>query len=231
MVCDTMTFMKKFWLVVPVLVILAGGVLWLSGRQLVKEEICGCGPPPAEETGDFEADAGEAFFEGKTVAVSWEELVPSLAALEAQKGAVLGAQSDERWIEIDLSEQKIYAHNGDKVDYEFLISSGKFAPTPVGEFRIWIKLRYTKMSGGVPGTGTYYYLPNVPYTQYFHQGVGLHGCYWHQNFGHPMSHGCVNMATPDAEKLFYWTSPPVGIGQNIVYPTKDAPGTKVVVHQ
>jgi hypothetical protein len=222
--------MKKFWLAVPVLVLLASGILWVSGQRVV-EKPCGCGPPAEEENGEFEADAGQAIFANQPVIVKWAELTPTLEALRGQEGAVLGAQTDERWIEIDLSDQKIYAHNGDKIDYEFLISSGKWAPTPTGEFRVWIKLRYTKMSGGVPGTGTYYYLPNVPYTQYFYKGFGLHGTYWHNNFGHPMSHGCVNLATPDAERLFYWTSPPVPTGKNVVYPSKDTPGTKVVVHE
>lgn len=46
-------------------------------------------------------------------------------------------------------------------------------------------------------TGPGYDLPNVPYTMYFYQGYGLHGTYWHNNFGTPMSHGCVNMPTPE----------------------------------
>ena len=221
--------MKKFWLLAPVLVVIAIGVLWFSGRRTV-EESCGCGPPPAEASGDFETDARQAVFMDKPVQVKLAELVPTLEALEAQAGAVLGAQTDERWIEIDLSDQKLYAHNGNEIDYEFLISGGKWALTPIGDFRIWIKLRYTLMHGGRKEIHTYYYLPNVPYTQYFYKGFGLHGCYWHQNFGHPMSHGCINLATPDAEKLFYWTSPPVPLGKNVVYPSKDAPGTKVVIH-
>jgi lipoprotein-anchoring transpeptidase ErfK/SrfK len=73
-------------------------------------------------------------------------------------------------------------------------------PTPVGQFRIWIKLTKDDMSG--PG----YYLPNVPYVMYFYRGYGLHGTYWHRNFGAPMSHGCVNLPTPDAGWLFNWAS-------------------------
>ena len=86
------------------------------------------------------------------------------------------------------------------------------------------------MEGGKKENNTYYYLPNVPYTQYFYKGYGVHGAYWHNNFGQPMSHGCINMAIPDAEKLFYWTSPLVDQGQGIVYASKDSPGTKVVIH-
>ncbi len=82
-------------------------------------------------------------------------------------------------------------------------------PTPTGQFRIWAKLRYDDMSG--PG----YYLPNVPYVMYFYGGYGLHGTYWHNNFGRPMSHGCVNLPTSEAEWLFHWAE--VGTLVNIHY--------------
>lgn len=137
----------------------------------------------------------------------------------------------EKWIEIDLSEQKLYAHEGDKIIYTFLISSGKWAPTPIGEFRIWIKFRYATMSGGNKADGTYYFLPNVPYVMYFHNGFGLHGTYWHNNFGSPMSHGCVNLSITDAEKLYWWTDPVVSPEKTVFYPTKDNPGTRVVIHE
>lgn len=151
---------------------------------------------------------------------------------QASETQVLGEAkaSGEKWIEIDLSEQRLYAHEGDKVIYTFLVSTGKWAPTPKGDFRIWIKLRYSTMSGGNKADGTYYYLPNVPYVMFFHNGFGLHGTYWHNNFGTPMSHGCVNLSVIDAEKLFWWTEPSVPSGKNVVYPTKDNPGTRVVIH-
>lgn len=106
-----------------------------------------------------------------------------------------------RWIDVDLSQQMVYAYEGDTIVASFLVSTGVPAfPTVTGQYRIYIKLVSTLMSGDG------YYLPNVPYTMYFYRGYGLHGTYWHNNFGHPMSHGCVNMYTPDAEWLFYWAS-------------------------
>ena len=54
--------------------------------------------------------------------------------------------------------------------------------------------------------GPGYDLPNVPYTQYFYKGYGLHGTYWHHNFGTPMSHGCINMPTDQAEWAFNWAT-------------------------
>jgi lipoprotein-anchoring transpeptidase ErfK/SrfK len=87
------------------------------------------------------------------------------------------------------------------------------------------------MSGGTKGTSSYYYLPNVPYTMFFYKSYGLHGTYWHNNFGHPMSHGCVNLPTPIAEKLFYWTEPQLPAGKSSVLTSREISGTKVVVHQ
>ncbi len=115
-----------------------------------------------------------------------------------------------RWIDVDLSQQMLYAYEGDTVVASFLVSTGVPAfPTVTGQYHIYIKLESTLMAG--PG----YYLPNVPYTMYFYKGYGIHGTYWHNNFGHPMSHGCVNMYTPDAEWMFYWAS--VGTLVNVHY--------------
>jgi len=217
------------WLI-PTFIILAGGVLILSGRSFLKQSSCGCGPPKTEETGEYSFSDEQAIFNNQPVDYRLAELTPSPESLAAQEGAVLGATTDERWIEIDLSEQKLRAYEGNNIAYEFLISSGKFAPTPTGEFRVWIKLKYTKMEGGRKEDNTYYYLTNVPYVQYFYKGYGIHGAYWHNNFGQPMSHGCINMAIPDAEKLFYWSSPPLPQGRSVAYSSKEGPGTRVVIH-
>lgn len=101
------------------------------------------------------------------------------------------------WIDVDLSDQRLYAYDGDTLISSFLVSTGVAAhPTVTGTFAVYVKYRYTDMSG--PG----YYLPDVPYTMYFYQGYGVHGTYWHNNFGTPMSHGCVNMLTSDAEWVY-----------------------------
>jgi lipoprotein-anchoring transpeptidase ErfK/SrfK len=82
-----------------------------------------------------------------------------------------------------------------------LVSTGlSDTSTPVGKYHIYVKLLQDDMSG--PG----YYLRDVPYVMYFHRGFGLHGTYWHANFGHPMSHGCINLPTSEAEWMFDWAS-------------------------
>jgi lipoprotein-anchoring transpeptidase ErfK/SrfK len=119
-------------------------------------------------------------------------------------------QASERWVDVNLSSQTAYAYEGNQVVRSFLVSTGVAAhPTVTGQYHVYVKYRYANMKG--PG----YNLPNVPYVMYFYQGYGLHGTYWHHNFGHPMSHGCVNLSTPDAAWLFNWAS--VGTLVNIHY--------------
>lgn len=125
------------------------------------------------------------------------------------KSDILGqstASSGEKRIEVNLSEQRLYMKEGDRIVGSFLISSGKWIPTPQGEWRIWTKLRYTRMKGGSKSLGTFYDLPNVPYTMYYNQGYGIHGAYWHNNFGQPMSHGCINMKPEEAGIVYNWAS-------------------------
>ncbi len=214
-------------------IILAAGVVWIVGGrfqpQLKPTSSQACGSrTQAIPSGEFRRET-KAIFNGEPVAALNEALVPALMAYN--QAQVLGEVSgEEKWIEVNLTEQKLRAHEGDSIVYEFPVSSGKFAPTPVGEFRIWSKFKYTKMEGGVKGTGTYYYLPNVPYTMYFYQGYGIHGTYWHNNFGQPMSHGCVNVSIPDAEKLFYWAEPVMNPEVNSWVVGRDQLGTRVVVH-
>ena len=143
----------------------------------------------------------------------------------------MGATTSDKWIEIDLGKQKLIAHQGDDIFLEALVSTGLFNRTPVGEYHIWYKIRATKMEGGNKAIHTYYYLPNVPYTMFFFNDFGIHGTYWHNNFGNPMSHGCVNAPTPVAEKLFYWADPQLPEGQMAVIASPKDSGTRVVIHQ
>jgi lipoprotein-anchoring transpeptidase ErfK/SrfK len=104
-----------------------------------------------------------------------------------------------RWIDVDLSSQMVYAYEGDAVVNSFLISSGLWNhPTVTGEYQVYAKYPSTLMAGED------YYLPAVPWVMYFYKGYSFHGTYWHHNFGTPMSHGCLNMYTPDAKWLYDW---------------------------
>jgi lipoprotein-anchoring transpeptidase ErfK/SrfK len=115
-----------------------------------------------------------------------------------------------RWIDVDLTNQRVYAYEGDVMVNSFIVSTGTWmTPTVTGKYKIYIKIRSGSMSG--PG----YFLPDVPYIMYFHKSYGLHGTYWHNNFGTPMSHGCVNLRTDEAGWLFNWAS--VGTVVNVHY--------------
>jgi len=115
-----------------------------------------------------------------------------------------------RWIDVNLSTQMLYAYEGSEVVNSFLVSTGMYyTPTVTGKYNVYVKYEYTDMAG--PD----YYIPNVPYTQYFYSGYGIHAATWHNNFGTPMSHGCVNMRLEDAKWLFSWTT--IGTLVNIHY--------------
>jgi lipoprotein-anchoring transpeptidase ErfK/SrfK len=109
--------------------------------------------------------------------------------------------SEGSWIDVDLSEQRVTAFEGATAVRSFIVSTGTVAhPTLTGQFRVYVKLPSTPMAG--PG----YYLPGVPWTMYYYRGYAIHGTYWHDNFGTPMSHGCVNLTIPDAEWLYNFAS-------------------------
>lgn len=182
-------------------------------------------------SGNYQKEEKKAIYLGKVISS------PKDFRTDFSKSLVLGEskKNSNKHIYIDLSTQRLYAFEDNNLVYNFSISSGKWYETPTGNFNIWIKLRHTRMTGGSRDIGTYYDVPNVPYTMYFYnneisknRGFGIHGAYWHNNFGHPMSHGCVNMRVEDAEKLYYWTNPEVK--GNITYTTKDDIGTAITIY-
>ncbi|MEW6180468.1 MAG: L,D-transpeptidase family protein [Chloroflexota bacterium] len=139
-----------------------------------------------------------------------ETPLPTPTPLIISGGMEVQVAEDEPWIDVNLTEQMVYAYIGRELVNSFLVSTGTWqTPTVTGQYRIYVKYRYTDMAG--PG----YYLPDVPYTMYFYKGYGLHGTYWHNNFGTPMSHGCINLRTEDAAWLFDFAS--VGTLVNIHY--------------
>jgi LysM repeat protein len=113
------------------------------------------------------------------------------------------ASGGTKWIDIDLSSQRLRAYAGNTVVRTMVVSTGIARyPTPPGRYRIYSKYPSITMSG--PG----YYLPGVPHSMFFYRGYAIHGTYWHNNFGTPMSHGCVNLTRADAAWLYSWS--PIG---------------------
>ena len=112
-------------------------------------------------------------------------------------------------IVVDVSEQKLYAYDGDVLFMEELISTGlEFTPTPRGTFTIFKMTPSRFMQGPIPGVSDQVYdLPGVPWNMYFTtDGAVIHGTYWHDHFGEPWSHGCVNLSPATAKKLYDWAT-------------------------
>ena len=130
------------------------------------------------------------------------------------------------WIEIDLSTQTLIAWEGEVQVFRTIVATGSsWTPTPTGRFRIFHKLLSQTMRG--PD----YVQPNVPYVMYFYGAYAIHGAYWHNDFGRPRSHGCVNLTIPDSKWLFDWADPPLPAGYHEVWASKSGMGTLVVVHE
>jgi hypothetical protein len=143
----------------------------------------------------------------------------------------------EKWIDVNLTTQTLVAFEGDKPVYVTLVSTGKMNDdekekdhrTKPGSFRIREKHVAATMDGDVASDGPYS-IEDVPWIMYFNASIALHGAFWHQNYGHVQSHGCVNLSPLDAKALFGWTDPQLPAGWHGVMATEDHPGTRVIVH-
>ena len=132
---------------------------------------------------------------------------------------------EKKRIGVNLTTQTLTAFENDKAVLKTTIcsglpngprdASGLSTKTPVGEFRILEKMPAKHMgNGNLFADFQDYELPGVPWTSFFTlQGHAFHGTYWHENFGVPMSRGCINMRTEDAKWLFHWALPPHQIGR------------------
>jgi len=143
-------------------------------------------------------------------------------------------KNGERWLDVNLSKQTLVAYDGEKPVYATLVSSGeaglddadKTTATKRGIFRIHTKHVSATMSSDE--VGEEFELRDVPYVQYFEKGYALHGAYWHDRFGTPKSHGCINLAPEDARRLFFFTEPALPSGWHGVL--QALTGTVVFIH-
>lgn len=110
-----------------------------------------------------------------------------------------------RQLEVNLTEQRVYMKQDGKVVDSWLVSSGHdITPTFTGHYRVYVHLPVQTMRG-LNVDGTKYTTPDVPWIMYFNGGEGFHGVYWHNNWGHKMSHGCVGMPIFRAKQLYDWS--------------------------
>lgn len=126
-------------------------------------------------------------------------VAPGTGSSQSSLDTAAAAARGERWIEIILSQRRLIAREGNKVVLSTIVSIGKpSTPTVRGTFRIYAKMRSTRMTG--PG----YSVPNVPYVMFFRGGYSIHGAPWVGTFGGMISHGCVNVPVAKAAWLFNW---------------------------
>ena len=141
--------------------------------------------------------------------------VPALAQ-PAARVAIPATSSGDKRIVVNLSDQWLYAYDGDKQVFDAPVSTGRDGMnTPTGSYSIYSKLKVQTMDGVT--NGEYWVVPNVPNVMYINGGVALHGTYWHNRFGTGarVSHGCVNLPLDAASWLFRWA--PVGTPVRVTY--------------
>lgn len=137
---------------------------------------------------------------------------------------------DEIWVDVELDQQVLTVMRGTTPIYATLVSTGLKGPTPRGLFRIGQKHAFGSMSSR-PGAAEAYAVEAVPFVQYLHDNIALHGAYWHDRFGFRISHGCVNLSPRDARHVYSLTGPHARGGWVDVYEDDGDLGTRVRIHE
>jgi hypothetical protein len=148
-----------------------------------------------------------------------------------------GVGEGERWVDIDLSQQTLVAYDGKQPRYVTLVSTGRARTpspeldyrTPRGLHRIRGKHLTATMDDDEPGEPPYS-LEDVPYVMYFRGAYAFHSAFWHDRFGQPRSHGCINLAPADAKWLYHWAGPDLPVTWHGGSATEENPGAWVWVH-
>jgi hypothetical protein len=143
----------------------------------------------------------------------------------------------ERWIDVDLTHQVLVAYDWKQPRYVTLVSTGRTKTpspelnyrTPKGLQRIRGKHLTSTMDNNEPGEPPYS-LEDVPYVMYFRGAYAFHSAFWHDRFGRPRSHGCINLAPLDAKWLYNWAGPDLPDTWHGGSATEENPGTWVYVH-
>jgi len=193
--------------------------VWI-GQRLAIPGSAAAGPPAASGAGSYTVRPGDTL---SGIAAQYGLSTDALAAangitnlhllfagsvlqIPAASGGPAGAGGSglSQSIDVNLSTEMLTAYEGSVPVFSTAVSTGIAGhPTVVGTFQIYEKLLADDMRGGRAAEA--YYLPNVPYVMYFYPGgYAIHGTYWHHNFGHPMSHGCVNLSIPAARWMYNW---------------------------
>lgn len=154
---------------------------------------------------------GQTYWQTKDGA--WLRHTAKVTVIEPRKSYPQWANAERTWIDVSLIQQTLVAYQGNTAKYVTLVSTGRDGTrdaatslaTLQGQFAIHTKHLTATMNG--TGQDGAFDLRDVPYVQYFSGGYALHAAYWHDGFGQPKSHGCINLSPLDAKWLFGWTEP------------------------
>jgi hypothetical protein len=166
-------------------------------------------------TGSERRIGGQSYFVAKDGSLVLSE---QAVRIDRFHHAPAWATGDRKWVDISILRQALVAYEGKKPVYVTLVSTGadgigdpkKTHSTIQGAFLIHTK--HVSVTMDDDKIGDEFDFRDVPFVQYFTEGFALHGAYWHDEFGTPRSHGCVNLAPVDAAWLFGWTDPNVPPG-------------------
>jgi hypothetical protein len=136
----------------------------------------------------------------------------------------------EKHIEIYLDRQILLAFEWNVLVYAARVATGqKNFESPTGWFHTFHKRPTYHMTGGADDASVFD-LPGVPWDSYLTDtGVAIHGTYWHNDFGHPHSHGCINLSPQDAKWIYRWSLPTVPLGEPLIL--EPGVGTRVLIAQ
>ncbi len=181
-------------------------VLWLTGRQ--------------------EAAAGQLWLEIAAPGAGWVPAgrVQRVRLLDPPEGA------DGAWADVDLEQQVLVLRDADGPFYATLVSTGLADATPVGTFPVRDKLLHWDMAS-LPDAADPYHVEEVPFLVHFLPRYSLHTAFWHDGFGAPRSHGCINLAPRDAAVVFEALAPAMPFGWHSAWPAPDEPRSIVRVHR
>lgn len=148
------------------------------------------------------------------------------------------AKGSTRWIDVGLLSQTVVLYEGDRPVYVTLASTGRDGigdpkttlSTPQGTFRVYQKHVTTKMDS--TAADSEFELRDVPWVMYFKGGYAMHAAYWHDDFGRPRSHGCINLAPIDARYAFFWSAPDIPEHWHAAYSGETlGSGTLIHIHE
>jgi hypothetical protein len=156
--------------------------------------------------------SGIHYLETKTLDYIRDERLVRIDRFKNKPGWATPGRS---WIHVSILQQSLVMYEGEKPVYATLVSTGadglgdpeETHSTIRGQFLIHTKHVSITMDSDTEGAE--FDLRDVPYVQYFKEGYALHAAFWHDSFGQPYSHGCVNLSPLDARALFHMTNPPV----------------------